>query len=1257
MKKFTFLFLFLLISASLFSQNISNCNLDGNDDRWESQWGLPGTTEVINAMIEGPDGNIWATGNYTGSWGGEPKINGLASWDDERWTQIGGDFRCTSCGLGYRDALKMNSNGDVFVGGSFEGAENSDGILVESSGIIKWNTANQIWEAIGGVYDLSGNRGRVRAIEIDTTANILYIGGSFELVVSVAGDTTYTSNVAALDMTTMTWSNMNGGVHEYESYLNGVVYSMAMGTNSTLYVGGSFSEVEEQTVYSLAQWHPTSGWASVGTGLPDKNLTTGDWNFATAYSLLYDFTNDILYAGGTFGEFSGSSTTIVNRSLAYFQNGTWTLISGIGQPYNTGSSRVNALVINPISGHLFVGGNFTQHLGTNSPVANLVGEWNPATATWNNLNQGLKSGSVNSMVFKNNQLYVGGNFTQFSNDEYCNKFVMWNGTSWDNLGNGLNDLFAEVRDISFTSDGFIVAGNFDKIDQIDATRIARWRVSTGWENIPLGIYETATSNYNKLIYSMLRDGDWLYVGGFFGGVDNNILTNGIAAYNLATGQFKTWGTGIGGSFPKINDITLFKGKVYIAGRFTGIDGNSMSQIARLNPISDTWEAIGSPDNEVQKLTNVKDSVLVVTGAFLSVDGNTDMRKVATFDGNSWAAMGKGIFNGTAYDAVYVESDDAILVSGSFTKTIQADGAYTNMRMLAGFKNGEWESFDTITSSNNFQEARRMYYDDETGLVYLAGRFTEVDGQPINRIVRFDPITKKIGHLGSGLDYLDTNISSSSTTGRVNFIGKQNGKLVLGGSFSSAGINQASSIARYQLEDYAFGIANIALSLPDSLESCSSVFLATNSEGVNFLWSTNETTSSIEAAETGSYAVTVTSPMGCQNSDTTFVTILPPAEISFEGISMDSIVACDSVVLTPVGDFVEYYWNNGTYFNNTFTATSTGWVIFEGQDSNGCFGKDSVYVFVPSENITPTLPSTISGCESAILDAGTDDYFYEWSNGATTPTIEITESGTYTVTVTSLGGCSESATTVATISQNPAINFAGIDEGSIVVCDSVELFLEGNYVEYYWNNGMFFDPTLTVYETEEVTVLVQDGNGCIGMDTLLVTVEQSPTVDFTYEIVEDSVYFFVINPTSGLTYVWDFGNGQTGSGSTPYHVYAENGTYQVQVTASSITCGNAVAASEISIDQVNAQQDIYNLENFVIQPNPTTDFVLVKWETQVRELIDIELFDLNGKVVLSKKYETKKVNKVQLNVAGFPAGIYLGRLRNGDSAYSFKVVKR
>ncbi len=1253
MKKNTILLFLLVLTFQLSAQDLANCDLNGDNTRWESRWNMPGAGETINALITGPDDKVWATGNYTGNWGGDHNINGLVTWDDERWLQVGGKFRCTSCGLGFRHALKMDSNGDVFVGGFFEGAENTDGTYVASSGLIKWNYTDQVWETAGDIYNENGSRGRIRTIEIDTNQNILYAGGDFEMVIDTEGDTVFVNNIAALNLNDLTWTDMNGGVkNDTVSYVDGVVYAMAMGANNTLYVGGGFAEVEEQTVYSVAKWE-AAAWSSVGDGLSNTSLSNGDRNFATAFSLLYDAANDVLYAGGTFGQFSGSATNKVLRSLAYFKNDTWTLIDGIGKPFNTGSSRVNALAVNPMNGHLFVGGTFTEHVGNNSPVGNLVAEWNPTSDTWNNLNNGLKSGTVNTLVFKDNKLFAGGTFSQLEDGDFCNNFVAWDGSAWDNLGEGLNERFGDIRDISFTADGFIACGTFGEVDHLEASRIARWREATGWETIPLEIYGTSASNFADQIYALHRVGDWLYVGGFFGGVNASTITNGILAFNLTTGLVKTWGTGLEGSFARVNDIVSFQGEVYIAGRFSGVDGNPMNHLAKLNASTDTWEMIGSPNSEVLKLTNVKDSILLVGGGFVNINNNSDLKRIAVYDGSNWSALGKGIQNGRVEDAVYLENENAILLGGGFSQVVNMDGTISTSKYLAKYKNGAWNDFEELTAAANFRGVSRLLVDEENNLVYVAGQFREVEGSPINRIFRLEAVTQKVGDFGDGLDRLEDDLSSSSS--KVNFMGKQNGYLVLGGTFSSAGINQARSIARYELEDYSSDIASLNLNLPDSLENCNSLILNSNVTNVSYEWSTLETTPSIEVDQTGTYQLTIETVNGCQKSDSTFVTIFPPPTISFDGITNDSILACDSILLVPTGNFVEYSWNEGVSNEVDFTATETAWVVFTGQDDKGCFGKDSVYVFIPSEDLTPMIPDSVSSCAPIVLDAGTDDYFYAWSNGATTPTIEIVQSGTYSLTVTSQTGCEKSATSTVTIFPNPEIVFTGIDQDSIVVCDSVELSLEGNYVEYSWNDGISFMPTLNVYETGAITILAQDENSCIAMDTIFVTVLQSPVVDFSYEIIEDSILFFVIDPVATINYTWDFGDGTTGSGAAITHLYAANGTYEVQVSAMN-SCGNNSATMEVEVDLINSQKNIYASTSFSVYPNPTSGLVLVKWARAAQGKTKIEMLNVNGSILFSKMNPTQETHEIQLDISSFPAGIYFGRWSDENGVYGFRIVK-
>lgn len=106
---------------------------------------------------------------------------------------------------------------------------------------------------------------------------------------------------------------------------------------------------------------------------------------------------------------------------------------------------------------------------------------------------------------------------------------------------------------------------------------------------------------------------------------------------------------------------------------------------------------------------------------------------------------------------------------------------------------------------------------------------------------------------------------------------------------------------------------------------------------------------------------------------------------------------------------------------------------------------------PPSNITLSGPTTICSGQSVTLTAPAG-YMYEWSNGLTTPSISVTESGSYSVTIYNSDGCngiSASIPVVVDPDETPSITVAGetsFCEGGSVILTASEA------ASYLWSNG-------------------------------------------------------------------------------------------------------------------------------------------------------------------------------------------------------------
>jgi len=205
--------------------------------------------------------------------------------------------------------------------------------------------------------------------------------------------------------------------------------------------------------------------------------------------------------------------------------------------------------------------------------------------------------------------------------------------------------------------------------------------------------------------------------------------------------------------------------------------------------------------------------------------------------------------------------------------------------------------------------------------------------------------------------------------------------------------------------------------PDTLRVCETtpLTLDATATGASYLWSTNEDTPSIDVLNTAPGLYWVEVQVGaCVERDSIIVEFGPEVTVDLG----PDISACPGELVTlssGLNDAITHVWSTNE-FANTIEVTESG--TYSVLVDNGyCIDDDEIVVDIP-ESITVDLGTDLSICpllnESINLDAG-DGTDFIWSTGDTSSSIDVTQPGIYSVTVSNSAGCtSEGETSVTTV---------------------------------------------------------------------------------------------------------------------------------------------------------------------------------------------------------------------------------------------------
>lgn len=309
---------------------------------------------------------------------------------------------------------------------------------------------------------------------------------------------------------------------------------------------------------------------------------------------------------------------------------------------------------------------------------------------------------------------------------------------------------------------------------------------------------------------------------------------------------------------------------------------------------------------------------------------------------------------------------------------------------------------------------------------------------------------------------------------------------------------------------------------------------------------------LNSAGTFQFRVIVTQDAGCQTTSAeTTITVTADPTVTISASDADICDGQSTLLTANVSSGAgtsSFQWQqliSGTWTNvgtnqNTYNTgpLSTGNIQFRVTvtQNSGCSTTSGSFTVIvrPNPSANASANQEICNGEAVLISVsptgGTSPYTYNWSTGATTPSILVAPgtTTTYFVTVTDAFGCASTVDdVVVTVNTNPVAN-AGLDQ-TICLTESAMLTASGG-VSYSWSNGANTQSTTVTPDMNTTyTVTVTDANGCTDTDDVQVIV--NPCIGVISGYVRDNFG----NPISNVTihlYEDPNGNGELDDGLSP-----------------------------------------------------------------------------------------------------------------------------
>ena len=429
--------------------------------------------------------------------------------------------------------------------------------------------------------------------------------------------------------------------------------------------------------------------------------------------------------------------------------------------------------------------------------------------------------------------------------------------------------------------------------------------------------------------------------------------------------------------------------------------------------------------------------------------------------------------------------------------------------------------------------------------------------------------------------------------------------------------------------------------------------------LSYAWSTGDSTANLANLSAGIYYLTVSDANNCEHLDSISVDTegLLPLSISVEPISChDSADGMATVApLSGLSPF-SWEWLDGQT-SSTIDNLSGGSYSVTVTDALGC--TDALdFSILPPDTLGTGIAITPSSCDGsftggvmAIAEGGTGTYSYEWNTNASDASLSNLNAGEYSVTVSDVKGCTDTASIALTEPPPLMVSIEGAENLCYDELGALAVTATGGSYPYHfeWSTGVL-DSVLQDISGGDYTVTVSDANAC---DTVLdYTILQSDAISLEATVIDNTDAnapngsIVVDNITGGMpdySYWWEDGTTSSTLSNLPAGMYA-------------LTVTDADSCQQVftfEVDFINSTAEPYLLD-MQVYPNPADSKILFDFASPLSRTTELNVMDWTGRIVWQNKL-SKGTQVIHWDTSMIPNGGYIYSIRQSGNMLRYGKI--